>query len=325
MDNVISGFKNNKSPGWDGLTAEFYKFFWDDLKLPLYHTFLESADLGVMSPSQRIGILTLIPKPKSPSELNYIKNWRPITLLNVDYKIFTHVIKNRILLTIPKLISKSQSGFQKGKSTTDNLILMYLTLEHYQNNNEDQGMIMQVDLMKAFDSVEHKFLFKVLASMGFGNYLINLVKVAFNACMSFANINGHLSSPIYLLRGLHQGSPLSPILFLLVAQVLTNKLMNNSQIRSMNVDGVDILLSLFADDTDLFLEPSVDCIRAVILELNNFGLYSGCTKCIPLGSTRNDAMFLNYLNNTYSSDGEPFVVNSFTALGINFDNHSSNE
>lgn len=329
MDNVISGFKNNKSPGWDGLTAEFYKFFWDDLKLPLYHAFLEAADLGVMSPSQRIGILTLIPKPKSPSELKFIKNWRPITLLNVDYKIFTHVIKNRILHTIPKLISNSQSGFQKGKSTTDNLILMYLTLEHYQDNSEDQGMIMQVDLMKAFDSVEHKFLFKVLASMGFGNYLINLVKVAFNACMSFANINGHLSSPIYLLRGLHQGSPLSPILFLLVAQVLTNKLLNNNQIKGMNLDGVDILLSLFADDTDLFLEPSVDCIRAVISELNDFGLYSGCkpnlnkTKCIPLGSTRNDTVFLSYLNDTYSSDEEPFVVHSFTALGINFDNHSS--
>ena len=88
------------------------------------------------------------------------------------------------------------------------------------------------------------------------------------------------------------------ILFLLVAQVLTNKLLNNSQIKRMNLDGVDIRLSLFADDTDLFLEPSVECIGAVISELNNFGLYSGCkptlneTKCIPRGYTRNDAMFL---------------------------------
>ena len=114
--------------------------------------------------------------------------------------------------------------------------------------------------------------------------------------------------------------------------MLTNKLLNNSQIKIMNLDGVDILLSLFAGDTDLFLEPSVECIGAVkaISELDDFGLFSGRkpnlnkTKCIPQGSTQNDAMFLSYHNDTYSSDGEPIMVNSFTALGISFGNYSSN-
>ena len=107
-----------------------------------------------MSPSQRIGILTLIPKLKSPSELVYIKNWRPITLLNIDYKIFTHVIKNRILRSLPHIISNVQSGFQAGKSTCDNLILMYLALEHFINNPEEEALLLQVDFEKAFDSVE---------------------------------------------------------------------------------------------------------------------------------------------------------------------------
>ena len=75
-----------------------------------------------MTPSQRIGVLTLIPKPKPPPDLVYIKNWRPITLLNVDYKIFTHAVKNRIIETLPNLISQAQTGFQAGKSTQENLI-----------------------------------------------------------------------------------------------------------------------------------------------------------------------------------------------------------
>jgi len=141
--------------------------------------------------------------------------------------------------------------------------------------------------------------------MGFGNYLVNLIKIAFNGCTSFANINGHLSSPIYLLRGLHQGSPLSPVLFLLVSQVLTNRLENNQDIKGLSISGVDILSSLFADDMDLFMESSADSVNAVIQELVTFGRYSGCnpninkTKCIPLGATRSDADLLHYLNDLW--------------------------
>ena len=159
-----------------------------------------------MSSSQRIGILTLIPKPKLPAELVYIKNWRPITLLNIDYKIFTHVIKNRILRSLPHIISNVQYGFQAGKSTCDNLILMYLALEHLINNPEEEALLLQVDFEKAFDSVEHKFLFETLDFLGFGESLIRLVKVAFHGCMEYANINGHLSELMYISRGLHQGT-----------------------------------------------------------------------------------------------------------------------
>ena len=148
MDAVVGSLKNNKSPGWDGLSAEFYKEFWDIIRPILYNTYIESIDMDCMSPSQRIGILTLLPKPKTPMELRYIKNWRPITLLNVDYKIFTHVIKNKILKALPSIISEVQSGFQAGKSTTDNLILMCLNLEYFQNNPDQEGLLLQVDMKK---------------------------------------------------------------------------------------------------------------------------------------------------------------------------------
>ena len=102
----------------------------------------------------------------------YIKNWRLITLLNVDYKIFTHVIKNIILRSLPYIISNVQSGVQAGKSTNDNLLLMYLTLEYFDENPEEESLLLQVDFEKAFETVEHDFLFKTLECMGFGEYLI---------------------------------------------------------------------------------------------------------------------------------------------------------
>ena len=326
MDRVVGKLKTNKSPGWDGLTNEFYKLFWCDIRLILHQALSEGINSGTLSPSQRIGILTIIPKPKPATELIHLKNWRPITLLNIDYKILTHVIKNRLLTTIPTIIDNSQSGFQPGKSTTDNLILMTLTLEYFQHHEEEEGMIMQVDMEKAFDSVEHNFLYATLESMGFGEYIIKLIKVAFNGYMSLANVNGHLSSPVYLLRGLHQGSPLSPILFLIVAQVLTFKIQHNNRIKGLKISGVEILLSLFADDTDIFMQASAVCVEALFEELRAFGTVSGCnpniskTKCIPLGKTRNNHSLISALSESY---GPNFVVNNFTALGVDFSNSLS--
>ena len=325
MENVIKNLKNNKSPGWDGLTAEFYRHFWEDIKQTLYQSYLESINHHCLSPSQRIGIINLIPKPKPPPDLAYLKNWRPITMPNVDYKIFTHIIKNRICDALPSVISKVQSGFQSGKSTQDNIVLMCLVLEHFNREEDDGALLLQVDFEKAFDSVDHQFLFKTMEKMGFGPYLVKLVKIALNGCMSFLNINGHLSTQVVLGRGLHQGSPLSPILFLLIAQVFTSKIECNLNIKGINVDGIDLLLSLFADDSDLFLEATGICLDEVIKELANFARVSGCKynldkKCIPLGKAKQDISLMSNIKSTY---GDKFIINEFIALGVDFDNFNN--
>ena len=245
-----------------------------------------------------------------------------------DYKILTHFIKNCLLSAIPEIISNCQSGFQAGRSTTDNLVLMYLVLEHFANNPEDTGFLLQADFEKAFDSVEHIFLFETLASLGFGSYLINLVKLVYHGSYSYALVNGHLTNPIYLERGLHQGSPLSPVLFLIVAQVFTNNLQNNANISGIDINSCSLLLSLFADDTDMFLTASKETIDAVIEELNRFGRCAGCvynvnkTKCIPLGATAQNTALLEELKRTY---GHNFIPpdTQFSALGIKF-NTSAN-
>jgi hypothetical protein len=124
---------------------------------------------------------------------------------------------------------------------------MSLVLEHFENDSKEDGLLLQLDFQRAFDSVEHHFLFKVMEKMGFGSFILRLVKTAFTGYMSFININGHLSPAIYLCRGLHLGSQLSPVLFLLVAKVFGRRLQLNDGIRGLNINGIDILLSLFTN------------------------------------------------------------------------------
>ena len=103
----------NKSPGSDGLPAEFYKVFWKDIRRHLLNAFNYAYTKGLLSVTQRRGLITLILKKNKP--MNLIKNWRPITLLNCDYKIATKCIASRMKKVLPKLINNDQTGFMKNR------------------------------------------------------------------------------------------------------------------------------------------------------------------------------------------------------------------
>ena len=132
------------------------------------------------------------------------------------------------------------------------------------------------------------------------------------------------SPPIYLGRGLHQGSPLSPVLFLIVAQVFTDNINNNTDIRGIDVNAVKLLMSLFADDTDLFLEASAATVEAIFAELARFGAVAGChynaskTRCVPLGKARYNTSLIDKLKSKYGSEFVTDLNKTFPALGVTF-------
>ena len=105
--------KNNKSPGIDGFTAEFYKFFWNNLGVYLVRSLNYAYITENLSVTQKQGIITCIPKEGKSKE--YLKNWQPISLLSVDLKIGSAPIAARIKKVLNTLISESQSGFIKGR------------------------------------------------------------------------------------------------------------------------------------------------------------------------------------------------------------------
>ena len=114
--------KNGSSPGSDGLTTEFYKFFWIDIKYILLSSLNYDLLNEKLSIEKRRGILTLIPK-KDKNRL-HLKNWRPLTLLNSDYKILAKVLANRLIKFLPQLVEDDQTGYIMGRFIGCNIRLV---------------------------------------------------------------------------------------------------------------------------------------------------------------------------------------------------------
>ena len=164
---ILRTFKRGKSPGDDGFTWEFYNCFFDILGQDLVDCFNASYNAGEMSISQRRGVITLI--PKEDSDLSSLNNWRPITLLNVDYKIAPKVIAKRIEKVLSLLVSPDQTGFIKGGYIGENISLINDILEQTRTQNIP-GILLQLDFQKAFDTIEGKFIQRTITLFNFGIY-----------------------------------------------------------------------------------------------------------------------------------------------------------
>ena len=151
--------ESNKSPGSDGLPAEFYDVFWNDINQYLLKALNSAYTKGLLSITQRRGLITLIPKKNKPT--NLLKNWRPITLLNCDYKIATKSIASRIRKVLPKIINNDQTGFLKGRFIGE-IIRLIDSIINYTNIEKIPGLLLFVDFEKAFDSIEWSFIEKTL-------------------------------------------------------------------------------------------------------------------------------------------------------------------
>ena len=150
--------KNNKSPGLDGFPVEFFKCFWTDIG----HFILQSLNYGYrngsLSITQKQGVITCIRK-QNKSRIN-LKNWRPISLLNVIYKLASAVISNRLKKVLDNIINENKKGFIAGRFLGENVRLIYDVLFEFKKQNLP-GLLLSIDFEKAFDTVSCKFIMKV--------------------------------------------------------------------------------------------------------------------------------------------------------------------
>ena len=142
---------NDKTPGSDGLSVNFYKVFWQELKYDLCQVFNKCFERGELCPSMRRGIITLL--PKQGKDNLYLKNWRPISLLNTDYKILAKLIANRLKKVLSLLICSDQTGFMKKRYTGENIRLFLDMIEFCKTHSVD-GLAFSIDFEKAFDSIK---------------------------------------------------------------------------------------------------------------------------------------------------------------------------
>ena len=170
----LANMKNGKTPGIDGFPTEFFKVFWNKLKYFILRAYNWSYNSAKMSPSLRQAIISCIPKGGKLRLL--LKNWRPISLLSVIYKILSATIASRIKTVLEILIAKTQTVFVAGRFIGENTRLIY-DLLHYTEKENIPGLLMLIDFEKAFDSVSWKFLYNTLSLLGFGPKLIKWLKL----------------------------------------------------------------------------------------------------------------------------------------------------
>ena len=164
----------------------------------------------------------------------FLKNWRPISLLNVIYKLASPVIANRIKSVLDSIIHEDQKGFIAGRFIGENVRLIYNVLFETKQQNIP-GLLLSIDFQQAFDSVSWKFISKTLDYFNFGPSFKKWIKLFQNGAESCILQNGFLSEFFYLQRGCRQGDPISPYLFILCAEVLS--LMMRKEIA---IKGIDI-------------------------------------------------------------------------------------
>lgn len=310
----LNKMKLNKSPGSDGLTVEFYRKFWIYLKEILINSLNDAYKNKKLSDSQRTGILSLIYKKNDHCDLN---NWRPITLLNVDYKILAHCLAERIKPILPKIINTDQNGFVMGRNIRYNIRLIQDIIDYTEKNKFD-GSIIFLDFAKAFDSIEWEFMLSTLKHFGFKNSFLNWVSTLYNQINCLVSNNGWLSEPVNISRGIRQGCPLSALLFVITVEVMATKIRQDGNIRGIQIkpsQNRDFKISQLADDTTLFMKTKTDITKALNL-IEIFGSLSGLvlnrnkSQGIKLGNNK------RWIEDNY--EDIDWTSESIKALGIHF-------
>ena len=313
--NTLTSMKHNKTPGFDGLPCEFYIVFWQDIFEFLINSYNYSMANGLLSQSQRNGIISLL--PKKDKDANYIHNYRPISLLTVDYKIIAKTLANRMKKYLCVIINSDQSGFLKGRNIGNNIRLIMDVLE-YTEFNHIPGAILLLDIEKAFDSVSHDFLFTVLKHFNFGNNFINWVRMLYSDRKSYVINNGFLTNPIQMNNGIFQGCPISPYLFLLVIETAALAIRQNKNIKGIPIEDYDLKISLYADDSVCFLDGSHDSFVHLFDTFDKFARCSGC----KINLLKSEAIWIGCKKGSsecpFSNRGLIWKQNQFKSLGIHF-------
>ncbi len=247
--NVVQHLKCGKSPGMDGITNAFYKEFWSLIGNDFMEVISEIVLKNELCSSQYTGLIRLLYKS---GEREDIGNWRPITLLNSDYKILEKVLANRMQKVLPSIIKEEQKGFMKGRHIEEHVRLMDDVIDYCETHDVD-GAILCIDQSKAFDRVEWEWLYSVLKIYGFGERFISWVKLMYKSAVSCIFTNGFISRTFPISRGVRQGSPLGPYLYILQSEPLSEYIRVHPNIRGITIgdddNRIEVKLGTFADDT----------------------------------------------------------------------------
>lgn len=298
LENALQKMECGKSPGIDGLPVDFYKAFWQDLGQDLLEVLNECFASGWLPTSCRRAVITLLPKK---GDLNDVKNWRPVSLLSSDYKILSKTLANRLSEAIEQVVHPDQTYCIPSRRISDNISFIRDIMTIGNDLNLDFGLV-SIDQEKAFDRIEHDYLWNVLAAFGFNSKFIAMIKVLYSDVESILKVNGDLCAPFKVYRGIRQGCALSGMLYSLAIEPFLNKLRNDlCGLRFPNCTNV-FKLSAYADDVVVLVSGQRD-IDVLLKTLRDFKLISSTN----VNWTKSEAILVGKW-----SDGEPSLPDGLT-------------
>ena len=310
----IHALQGNKTPGFDSIPIEFYWKFSDLISKILCFIFNSYLHQGKMYDSAYTGIISLMYKGAGDRSLR--ENWRPLTLLNVDYKIYAKVLARRLDKVMTTLVHPDQTSSVSGRTIKDS-IAHVMSVIHYADNLNADAMILSVDHQAAFDMVEWPFIFETFKAMNFGPNFISYVGAVYKQgkVRSAVNVNGFISEFFEISRGIRQGCPFSALAYNATSEVLAHYIRTTRMISGIPLCGTNCRITKYADDTSLFLSRW-DEIDSVFQIFENYKLASGSrlkhakTQLLLLGTLKNSVVPLRFTN---------FVVQKMKLYGIYFD------
>jgi ribonuclease HI len=251
----------DKSPGPDGFNPAFFQKFWHLCGDDVFTAVKDWLQRGYFPSSLNETNICLIPKCERPMSM---KEFRPISLCNVLYKMVSKLLANRLKQVIDKCISEEQSAFVEGRSITDNALIAIEIIHALKRRTRGAKgeLALKIDISKAYDKVEWSFLKGVLVRMGFSDTWVQWMMLCVSSVNYSALVNFEKVGPIHPGRGLRQGDPLSPYLFIMVAEGLTSLI--KKAVASGDLHGVKICRGapmvshlLFADDCFIFCRSNL--------------------------------------------------------------------
>lgn len=257
IEAAINNIAIDKAPGPDGLTMALFKPLKKEWAPILCNLFNEISLRGKVPKNFENSIISLVPKPTTPKEESEPKDWRPITLTNVAYKILTKCVTERVTNLVAKHIGPHQTGFIQGRDIRENIITAQALIEHYKNSNKKLALLL-IDWEKAFDRIDHRALLIILQKLGFPTKLLHIVKAIYRNSWAQIRINNKLSKHLKINSGVKQGCPLSPLLFIIVIEILHTLIRINNDIIPNPI--IKQKSQGYADDTMLLINKAIEFI-----------------------------------------------------------------
>ena len=223
METALNQMSGDKAPGPDGYTIAFYKHCWDIVKIEVLNSLQEFHEHESIKRSLNATFVVLIPKKVGASD---VKDFRPICLIGSVYKILSKILANRLKLVLGGILSPTQNAFIQGREITESVLIANECLDS-RIKSRIPGLLCKLDVEKAYDHVNWKFLLYMMERCGFGTKWRNWMYFCISTVQFSVLINGTPCGFFNCTRGIRQGDSLSPFIFVLVMEAL-NRLMDKA-------------------------------------------------------------------------------------------------